>query len=152
MEETYRRENITATLHQSGLDGKVTKLKLPSKDTWNHDRNLQKYTQIWLLKKKKRFFDLMNLIHVWGKPSTAYHLHNTIPTVKHVAAASCLGGVFQRQGLRKWSEKTESWMQLNTEKSLMKTWFRALRISDWAVHLPTWQSPYAHSQDNAGVA
>ncbi len=49
MEETYRRENITATLHQSGLDGKVTKLKLPSKDTWNHDRNLQKYTQ----KKKK---------------------------------------------------------------------------------------------------
>ncbi len=48
--------------------------------------------------KKKRFSDLMNLIHVWGKPSTAYHLHNTILTVNHVAAASCLGGVFQRQG------------------------------------------------------
>ncbi len=45
-----------------------------------------------------------------------------------VAAASHSGGVFQRQVLGKWSEKTESWMQLNTERSIMKTWFRALRI------------------------
>ncbi len=45
MGETYRRTNITGTLHQYGLDGKVTKLKLLlSKDTWN----LQKYTQITL--------------------------------------------------------------------------------------------------------
>ncbi len=35
------------------------------------------------------------------------------------AAALCSGGVFQRQGLVKWSEKAESWMQLNTEMSLM---------------------------------
>ncbi len=54
-----------------------------------------------------------------------------------VAAASCSGGVFQRQGLGKWSEKTESWMQLNTEISLMKTWFRALRTSDWAESSPS---------------
>ncbi len=32
-----------------------------------------------------------------------------------VAAASCSGSVFHRQGLGKWSEKTESWMQLNTD-------------------------------------
>ncbi len=54
-----------------------------------------------------------------------------------VAAASCSRGVFQRQGLGKWSEKTESWMQLNTEISLMKTWFRAFRTSDWAESSPS---------------
>ncbi len=53
-----------------------------------------------------------------------------------VATASCSGGVFQRQGLGKWSEKTESWMQLNTEISFMKTWFRVLRTSDWAESAP----------------
>ncbi len=36
---------------------------------------------------------------------------------------------------------------------LMKTWFRALEPqTGLKVHLPTGQSPYAHSQDNAGVA
>ncbi len=54
-----------------------------------------------------------------------------------VVAASCRGGVFQRQGLGKWSEKTESWMQPNTEISLMKTWSRALRTSDWAESSPS---------------
>ncbi len=87
MRETYRRTNITATLHQSGFDGKVTKLKLLlSKDTWNLDCNLQKYTQINLRLLKKKLIcsdEPQFLIRVWGKPSTAYHLHNTIPTVKH---------------------------------------------------------------------
>ncbi len=54
-----------------------------------------------------------------------------------VTAASYSGGVFQRQGLGKRSEKTESWMQLNTEISFMKTWFRALRTSDWAESSPS---------------
>ncbi len=54
-----------------------------------------------------------------------------------VVAASCSGDVFQRQGLEKRSEKTESWMQLNIEISLMKTWFRALRTSDWAESSPS---------------
>ncbi len=54
-----------------------------------------------------------------------------------VAAASYSVGVFQRQGLGKRSEKTESWMQLNTEISLMKTWFRALGVSDWAESSPS---------------
>ncbi len=76
MGETYRRINITATLHQSGLDGKVTKLKLLlSKDTRNPDFNLQKYTQITLRVWKNKWSGLMNLnflIPVWGKPSTTY--------------------------------------------------------------------------------
>ncbi len=51
---TNLQKDITATLHQSGLDGKVTKLKLLlSKDTRNHDWNLLKYTQISLSMKKK---------------------------------------------------------------------------------------------------
>ncbi len=91
MGETNRRTNITATIQQSGLDGKVTKLKLLlSKDTWNSDWNLQTYTQITLKKlseyEKKYIFwsdEPQCLIHVWGKQSNAYHLHNTIPTMKH---------------------------------------------------------------------
>ncbi len=66
-----------------------------------------------------------------------------------VAAASCSGGVFQRQGVGKWSEKTETWMQLNTEISLMKT---SEPQTGLKVHLSTWQSHSTHSQDNAGVA
>ncbi len=92
------------------------------------------------MKKKKKIIwsdEPQFLIHVWGKPSTAYHLHNTIPTVKHGGGSIMQWGVFQRQGLGKWSEKTESWMQLNTEISLMKTWFRALRTSDRAESSPS---------------
>ncbi len=112
MGETYRRTNSTATLHQSGLDGKVTKLKLLlSKDMWNHDWNLQKYTQITLRVWKKK--NLMNLNSLYQAPL----LTCIIPSQRWsmVAAASCSGGVFQWQGLGKWSEKTESWMQLNTD-------------------------------------
>ncbi len=96
MGETNRRTNITATLQQSGLDCKVTKLKLLlSKDTWNSDWNLQTYTQITLKKlseyEKKNIFwsdEPQCLIHVWGKQSTAYHLHNTIPEKEIVALNS----------------------------------------------------------------
>ncbi len=102
MGETYRRTNITAILHQSGLDGKVTKLKLLlSKDTRNHDWNLQKYTQITLRLWKKNILwsdESQFLIHVWGKPSTAYHLHNTIPTVKHGGGCIMPWGCFLAAG------------------------------------------------------
>ncbi len=146
MGETYRRTNITATLPWSGLDGKVTKLKLLlSKDTWNLDWNLQKYTQITIRLWKKRFSGLMNLNSLFMSEGNQGPLITCIiPSQRWsmVVAASCSGGVYQWQGLGKWSEKTESWMQLNTEISLMKAWFRAVRTSDWLkVHLPTWQSP-----------
>ncbi len=61
------------------------------------------------------------------KPSTAYHLHNTIPTVKHGDG----GGVFSG---RDWGSDQR---RQNTEISIMKTWFRALRTSDWAERSPS---------------
>ncbi len=90
------------------------------------------------MKKKKILWsdEPQFFIHVWGKPSIAYHLHNTIPTMKHGGDSIVQWGVFQQQGLGKWSEKTESWMQLNTEISFVKTWFRVLRTSDWAESAP----------------
>ncbi len=43
MGETYRRTNVTATLHRSGLYGVVAKLNpLLSEDVWKHTLNLQK--------------------------------------------------------------------------------------------------------------
>ncbi len=138
MRETYRRTNITATLHQSGLDGKVTKLKLLlSKETWNPDWNLQKYTQITLTMKKKKH----SLVWWASIPYSCLRetKHQFIITwiILYQRWSTACGGVFQRQGLGKWSEKTESWMQLNTEISIMKTWFRALKTADWAESSPS---------------
>ncbi len=43
--EIYRRTNITASLHRSGLYGGVAKLNsLLSEDTWKYTWNLQKST------------------------------------------------------------------------------------------------------------
>ncbi len=89
---------------------------------------------------KKRFSGLMNLNSLFmSEGNHAPLITCIIPSLRWsmVAAASCSGGVFQWQGLGKWSEKTESWMQLNTEIALMKTWFRALRTSDWAESSPS---------------
>ncbi len=93
MGETYRRTNITATLHQYGLDGKVTKLKLLlSKDTWN----LQKYTQITLdYGKKKWLSGLMNLNSLFmSEGNQALLITCIIPSQRWsmVVAASCSGG------------------------------------------------------------
>ncbi len=100
-----------------------------------------KYTQITLrLWKKKWFSGLMNLNSLFmSEGNQAPLITCIIPSHlwSTVAAASCSVGVFQRQGLGKRSEKTESWMQLNTEISLMKTWFRVLGVSDWAESSPS---------------
>ncbi len=90
--------------------------------------------------KKQRFSGLMNLNSLFmSEGNQAPLITCIIPSQRWsmVAAASCSGGVFQRQGLGKWSEKTESWMHLNTEIFLMKTYFRELRTSDWAESSPS---------------
>ncbi len=52
------------------------------------------------MKKKKILWsdEPQFLIHVWGKPSTAYHLHNTIPTVKHGGSSIMQCGCFSGAG------------------------------------------------------
>ncbi len=99
MGETYRRTKITATLHQSGLDGKVTKLKLLlSKDTWNSDWNLQKYIQITLRvwKKKDSLVWLTSISLFMSEGNQAPLITCIIPSQRWsmVVAASCSGGVF----------------------------------------------------------
>ncbi len=98
----------------------------------------KKYTQITLTMKKR--WVLMNLNSLFlSKGNQALLITCTIPSQRWsmVAAASYSGGVFQWQGLGKWSEKKESWMQLNTEIFLMKTWLRALTTSDGVESSPS---------------
>ncbi len=75
----------------------------------------------------------MNLNSFMSEGNQAALITCMIPSQRWsmVVAASCSGGVIQQQRLGKWSEKTKSWMQLNTE-TIMKPWFRVLRTSDWA--------------------
>ena len=54
-----------------------------------------------------------------------------------VVAASCCGGVLQWQRLGDWPGLRESWTERSTEISLMKTWSRALRTSDWPEGSPS---------------
>ncbi len=69
----------------------------------NSDWNLQKYTQnnSQTMKKKKIFWsdEPQFLIHVWGKPSIAYHLHNTIPTMKHGGGSIMQWKLFSHGGV-----------------------------------------------------
>ncbi len=57
MGEIYRRTNITATLHRSGLYGSVDRLNpLFNVDTWKHNWNLQKSTSDKHLDNSIKFF------------------------------------------------------------------------------------------------
>ena len=90
------------------------------------------------------WFGLNSKRYVWRKTGPSHHLPNAIPMV----AASCCGGVFQQQGLGAWSVLRESWMEQNPEISLMKTWSRALRISDWAEGSPSNKTMQEWLRDN----
>ena len=43
---------------------------------------------------KQDLISLNSKRHVWRKPGTAHHLHNTIPTVKHGSGSIRLWGFF----------------------------------------------------------
>ncbi len=111
MGETYRRTNITATLHQSGLYGDVAKLNaLLSEDTFG------------ICKKKtpKRPSDCEkqdSLVWCTSILSIMFegNLWSTIPKVKCAGSSFILWGCFQRQGLGDWSRLRESWMKKSTE-------------------------------------
>lgn len=136
--ETLRRTTITVTPHQSGLYGRVARLK-----PLLSERHLKACLEF----AKKHFKDSQTVRdkvvvnynwHVQRKPGTAHHLPDTIPAGKHGGvAASCFRGAFQRQGLGNWLELRESRTGQITEISLMKTWPGVLRTSDSAEGWPS---------------
>ena len=104
---------------------------------------------LWSDETKIELFGLNSKRHVWRKISTAHHLPNTIPTVKHTL------GVFFRGRDR---ETSQVWG--NSELSKIQRWKplwkpgpeRSGPQTGPKVHLPKGQWPKAHSQDKAGVA
>ncbi len=54
---------------------------------------------LWSDETEIELFSLSSKGHVWRKPGTVHHLHNTIPTVKHGGGSIMLWAVFQRRGL-----------------------------------------------------
>ena len=56
-------------------------------------------TILWSDETKIKLFGLNANRYVWKKTGTAYHLTNTIPTVKYCFGSIMLWDVFQQQGL-----------------------------------------------------
>ncbi len=119
IEETYRRTNITATLHQSGIYGGVARCNpLLSEDTWKHTWNLQK-------KHLKDPQTLRNEILLFDKPqfqasclketSSAHRLQSSIPKVKCAGSSLMLWGCFSAAG-------TEGLVRVEEKLNAPKYW------------------------------
>ncbi|XP_052009159.1 uncharacterized protein LOC127662153 [Xyrauchen texanus] len=101
MGETCRRTTITATLHRSGLYGRVARWKtLLRARHIKHIKDSQTVRNkiVWSDETKIELFGVNSKRHVWGKPGTAHHLHNTIPKVKHGGGSIMLLGCFSAAG------------------------------------------------------
>ena len=87
---------------------------------------------LWSDETKIELLGLNAKRHIWRKPGI-------IPTVKHGGGSITLRGCFERSKVQRYS-----WWKPAPECSGPQT--------ETKDHLPTWQWPKAHSQDNAGVA
>ncbi len=98
MGETYRRTNITATLHQSGLDGKWPNSSFSSVKIHETLIVITKIHQITQTMKKKILWcnEPQSLFLSEGNQAP---LFTCIIPSQQWSMASCSGGVFQRQGL-----------------------------------------------------
>ena len=109
MGETSRRTTITATLHRSGLYGRVARRK-PLLSEMTHESPLGvckktakglsdcKKQDLWSDETKIEMFGLNTKCNLWWKPGTTHHLLNTIPTVKHGGGSIMLWGCFSEAG------------------------------------------------------
>ena len=104
MGETSRRTTITATLHRSGLYGRVARRKpllserhrkacLEFAKKHLKDSQTVRNKILWSDETKIELFGLNSKCHVWRKPGTAHHLPNTIPTVKYGMLWGCFSAV-----------------------------------------------------------
>uniref|UniRef100_A0A8C4TA54 Transposase Tc1-like domain-containing protein n=1 Tax=Erpetoichthys calabaricus TaxID=27687 RepID=A0A8C4TA54_ERPCA len=94
MGESCRKSTITAALHQSGLYGRVACRKpllsarhmtarMEFAKRHLKDSEMVRNKILWSDETKIEFFGLNSKQYVWRQPGTAYHLSNTVPTVKH---------------------------------------------------------------------
>ncbi|KAG2463681.1 TCB1 transposase, partial [Polypterus senegalus] len=107
--ETSRRTTISAEIQQSGLYGRVVRWKpLLSKRHMTaclefakrhlKDSQTMRNNILWSDETKIDLFGVNARCHIWGKPGTAHHQANTIPTVKHGGGSIMLWGCFSAAG------------------------------------------------------
>jgi hypothetical protein len=106
LEEPFRRTTISAARHQSGLYGRLARLKpLLNKKAHEFAKRHLKDSQtminkiLWSDKTKIELFGLNAKHHIWRKPGRDHHLANTIPMVKHGCGSIMLWDAYQWQGL-----------------------------------------------------
>ena len=128
--EPSRRTTISAALHQSGLYGRVSRLKplLSKRHTTARlefskrhlkDSQTMRNKIIWSDEPKIELFCLNAQHHVWRKPGT-------IPTVKYGGGSVMLSGCFSVAGTGRQDRGKDERSKVQTTCS------RALRTSDWS--------------------
>ncbi|KAG2455540.1 TCB1 transposase, partial [Polypterus senegalus] len=109
MGESCRKSTITAALPQSGLYGRVAcrkpllsarhmtaRMEFAKRHLKNPEMVRNKI--LWSDETKIELFGLNSKRYVWKQPGTAYHLSNTVPTVKHGGGRIMLWGCFSAAG------------------------------------------------------
>ncbi len=138
--EIYRRTNITATLHRSGLYRSVAKLNpLLSVDTWNLQKKHLKDPQT--VRNQILWSDEPQFQASCSKESRhcSSHAEYYVLKVKCAGSSLMLWDCFSAAGLRDSSEWKKSSKHQNIE---MKTQSRAFRTSDGQnIYFPTGQWP-----------
>jgi len=91
--------------------------------------------RLWPDETKIELFGLTSKCHVRRKPSTAHHLPNTIPTVKHGGGSIRLWWCFSPAGAETLVRVQRKLKELKF--SPVKTWSRAVWTSEWAKGSPS---------------
>ncbi len=92
---------------------------------------------LWSDETKIELFGLNSKRYVWRKPSTAHHLSNTVPTVKHGGGSIMLWGCFSAAGTGRLVAIEGKMNAAKYRISWTKTFSRVIRTSDWAEGLPS---------------
>ncbi|KAG2458003.1 TCB1 transposase, partial [Polypterus senegalus] len=140
--EPSRRTTISATIHQSGLYGRVARRKpLLSKRHMaaclefdkRHLKDSQMRNKIlWSDETKIEVFGVNARRHVWRKPGTAHHQANTIPTVKHGSGSIMLWGAGTGRLVRIKGKMTAAMYRDILDENLLQSALD-LRLGRWFI-------------------